>query len=107
MDVETRGGVEKPFMVISDERRFRDRETLHKWDFPRRREEASESEDDAEFHDSVQGHQSDVEVCADLRLSAAARRVFWVGGGGAPTQKTRRRRRESKLGGGGVRRHGG
>ena len=30
-------------------------------DFPKRREEASDTEDDVEFHDSIQGNQSDVE----------------------------------------------
>jgi len=37
-------------------------------------------------------------------LSAAARRVIWVGGGGAPTSWDRRRRCEQTAGGGGVRR---
>src|ERR1700733_13689289 len=46
-----------------------------------------------------------VDPCADLRVSAAARRTFLVGGG-APTSKNRRRRRQRNIGGGGVRRRG-
>ena len=93
VNVETRGRVEKPFMVISDERRFRDRETLHKWDFPRRREEASESEDDAEFHDSVQGNQSDVE--GDYRSEDPDRRGCELGDyrDARATERSRERRR--------------
>jgi len=44
-----------------------------------------------------------IEPCADHILSAAVRRVFWVGGGGAPTSLVRRRRQEN-ISGGGVRR---
>jgi len=47
-----------------------------------------------------------LDLCADLKVSAAARRSFLVGGGGAPTSKNRRRRRQRNIGGGGVRRRG-
>ena len=67
---ETHGRIEKPLVVNSQRRRRLggvqtpqsvDRETNPKWIFPGRREEASESEDNEEFHDSVQGDQQDVE----------------------------------------------
>ena len=42
----------------------------------------------------IDGREVELELCADVIVSAAARRSISVGGGGAPpSQKNRRRRR--------------
>jgi len=47
-----------------------------------------------------------IEPCADVILSAAARRVILTGVGGSPIDFFRQRRRQLNVGGGGVWRRG-